>query len=100
MAVLHLVQGAARRNLELCLDRAGQGDAVLLLGDAVYAALRQAPATGGLLAPVRGIPVHVLRPDLEARGLAPSELAEGVRPVDYDGFVGLTVEYHPLLSWF
>ena len=42
--------------------------------------------------------VHVLMPDLEARGLA-DRMIEGVTPVDYSGFVGLTVASKNCQSW-
>lgn len=72
------------------LDFARPGDAVILIEDAVYGAT----AVGTPLTPVlaeaqaRGIAVHVLEADLEARGLS-TELPT----VDYAGFVALLGEH-------
>jgi tRNA 2-thiouridine synthesizing protein B len=99
MAALHLVSRspADSRSLEQCLARTGEGDAVLLLEDAVYAVAWDSPA---LAEASRRVALRVLAPDLEARGLDASRLPEGVVPVDYRGFVALTVDYTPILSWF
>ncbi|MGX2039590.1 sulfurtransferase complex subunit TusB [Methylocaldum sp. MU1018] len=98
MATLHLVNRspAESRALECCLARVGKGDAVLLIEDAVYAARK-----GAATAPSgQGAAFYVLGPDLEARGVEFSEIAEPVRIVDYGGFVELTVEYRLVQSWF
>jgi len=99
MAMLHLVQGRDRQTLEHCLDRVGEGDAVLLLGDAAYLAVRSVFRLKPRAASGR-IRLYVLHSDLEARGLQPGELEPGVTPIDYDGFVTHSVEFHPILSWF
>jgi tRNA 2-thiouridine synthesizing protein B len=71
MAALHLVfrSPAESRALEQCLMRAGEGDAVLLLEDGVYAAAEGSALGGVLRAAVGQVAVYVLAPDLEARGL-------------------------------
>ncbi len=72
------------------LDMALPGDAVVLIEDAVYAA-------GAVLTPLtphlndavaRGISLHVLEPDLQARGVE-----TGMDVVDYGGMVDLIAEY-------
>jgi tRNA 2-thiouridine synthesizing protein B len=42
--------------------------------------------------------IHVLMPDLEARGLA-DRIIEGVSPVDYGGFVDLVAGNNNCQSW-
>ena len=42
--------------------------------------------------------VHVLQPDLEARGLA-DRLLDGVSGVDYGGFVDLVAQSKTCQSW-
>ena len=42
---------------------------------------------------------YVLWPDIEARGLGESTLIEGVRTVDYGGFVDLVVEHDVTQAW-
>jgi tRNA 2-thiouridine synthesizing protein B len=98
MAALHLVfrSPADSRALEQCLARAGEGDAILLLEDGVYAAAGGS-VFGDRLRPAFGrMAVHVLVPDLEARGLEISTLAPGIRSVDY---VALTTAFNPIVSW-
>lgn len=111
MAALHLVfrSPAESRALEQCLMRAGEGDAVLLLEDGVYA-VAEGSALDGVLRAVGGrVAVYVLAPDLEARGLEvenPLPPGEGekrwepcIQPVDYPGFVALTTAHNPIVSW-
>jgi tRNA 2-thiouridine synthesizing protein B len=151
MAALHLVfrSPGESRALEQCLARVGEGDAVLLLEDGVYAAA-EGSVLGGMPRAMAGrVAVYVLVPDLEARGLEiqnplppgegrvrgvnkitslisssadvggedgkpylnsphPNPLPEGegeklrepyIEPVDYPGFVALTTEYNPIVSW-
>jgi tRNA 2-thiouridine synthesizing protein B len=111
MAVLHLVfrSPGESRALEQCLARVGEGDAVLLLEDGVYAAAEGSVFGGMPRAVMERVVVYVLVPDLEARGLEiqnPLPEREGeklrepyIEPVDYPGFVALTTEYNPIVSW-
>jgi len=72
----------------LCYAR--DGDTVLLIEDAVYAAgLIETPLTPIVTASqARGISVFALEPDCAARGIA------SVFPtVDYSGFVGLITDH-------
>jgi tRNA 2-thiouridine synthesizing protein B len=36
---------------------------------------------------------------LQARGVPPESLIDGIKLVDYDGFVELTTEYEKTQSW-
>jgi tRNA 2-thiouridine synthesizing protein B len=96
--VLHIVNKSPteRNALASCLAHAQAGHALLLIEDAVYAAtaggkaaLAQAPA---------GLAVYVLAPDLQARGLG-GKAAEGVKEVDYKGFVELVAAQPRVQSW-
>jgi tRNA 2-thiouridine synthesizing protein B len=100
MAALHLVFRSPGESsaLEQCLARAGADDAVLLLEDGVYGAVESAHGVFGRTG-APGPAVFVLVADLEARGLASSCLAPTVRPIDYPGFVALTVAHNPFVSW-
>jgi tRNA 2-thiouridine synthesizing protein B len=111
MATLHIISRspAESRTLEQCLTRAGEGDAVLLIEDGVYAADGSA-AEGMLRAAAGRMMLYVLLPDLEARGLEIPGLpvraerdplaAPAFQPVDYRGFVALTTSHQPIVSWF
>ena len=84
-------------SLDSCLDTATGGD-ILLIEDAVYAATRGNAAEAKLRAAMGRFKIHVLMPDLEARGLG-ERLLEGVSPVDYGGFVDLTANNKTCQSW-
>lgn len=97
--MLHIVNKSPLTSvtLESCLNTATGGD-VLLIEDAVYAATRGSAAEARLQSAMGRFKIHVLMPDLEARGLG-DRLAEGVTPVDYSGFVELTVSNKTSQSW-
>jgi len=102
MGVLHLVNRSPHQSASLaqCLARVGDGDAVLLLEGAVYAALKGSAAAPGLQEALARVAVYVLAPDLAARGVAAEEVAEGLALVDYEGFVELSLRHAPIQSWF
>jgi tRNA 2-thiouridine synthesizing protein B len=102
MGVLHLVSRSPHESpsLALCLARAGEGDAVLLLEDGVYAALNDAAFASALLKVCGKLAVYVLTPDLAVRGIEPEARVAGLIPVDYAGFVELSLRHAPILSWF
>jgi tRNA 2-thiouridine synthesizing protein B len=97
MSILHLVNKSPyeRTSLSTCAGYAKDGDAVLLIEDGVYAAVKGGKAAG-LLA---GLDVSVLGPDLAARGISDDKLVEGVSVVDYAGFVDLTCSKDKVQSW-
>ena len=82
-------------SLDSVLRVAPAGAPILLYEDGVYAA-----AAGAKSAPVQAAlashPVYALEADLEARGLA--AVLEGVRVINYEGFVEL-VEQHDVAPW-
>jgi tRNA 2-thiouridine synthesizing protein B len=101
MAVLHLVSKspADSRALERCLLRAGREDAILLIQNGVYCALRRSPASAFLIAAVRAGRVFVLADDLRMRGLEPDEICEDIAMIDYAGFVDLAARFPRSASW-
>ena len=98
MATLHIVNRAASSShaLQQCLDLASPGDAVLLIEDGVYSAL---PRIFSGIDLTSGVTVSVLATDVDARGLE-GRLTAAVASVDYDGFVTLTEQHNPVMSWF
>lgn len=96
--MLHIVNKSPteRNALASCLAHAKAGHALLLIEDAVYAA-----TTGGkaaLASAPAGLAVYVLAPDLQARGLG-GKTAEGIKEVDYKGFVELVAAQPRVQSW-
>jgi tRNA 2-thiouridine synthesizing protein B len=97
--MLHIINKSPLMNssLDSCLRVAQSGD-ILLIEDAVYAATSGNPFEGKIREAMGRFKVYVLRPDLEARGLADRIIA-GVLPVDYGGFVDLTTTNKNCQSW-
>ena len=98
--MLHIVNKSPSqtRTLDSCLRLAQAGHALLLIEDGVYAATRGNAAEAKLCAALANLEIYVLAPDLEARGMAQS-LAEGVKPIDYAGFVELVAQHKNCQSW-
>lgn len=80
---LHLV--FSRRGWHACRARLSEGDAIVLLGDGVYAA-DQVDASG----------VAVLEQDLKIRGV---KTAATHKLIDYPGMVELCTQHNPVVSW-
>ena len=96
--LLHTVNQSPfhRNTLAECLHCYREGDAILLLENGVYGALASQP----LAEPLGGKTCYAIRADLEARGLLALPLIEGISLIDYDEFVGLTVTYPVVNSWY
>jgi tRNA 2-thiouridine synthesizing protein B len=99
MGVLHLVSRSPYASLDLsnCLARLQSGDALLLLAGAVYGACYGSPIADAIRASPAAC--YVLIPDLKARGIAMDRMLPEITPVDFKGFVDLTVAYSRILSW-
>ncbi len=99
--MLHLVNKSPfeRNTLEACLKRATKGSSILLYEDAVYAALQGTTLAAAMAQAAKTHEIYVLTPDLTARGLDAASVLDGVRPVDYDGFVDLTADKGTVQSW-
>lgn len=97
--MLHIVNKSPmdRTTLESCLNTATGGD-LLLIEDAVYAATRGNAFESRLQAAMGRFKIHVLQPDLDARGMG-DRLMAGVTAVDYAGFVELVVSNKNCQSW-
>jgi tRNA 2-thiouridine synthesizing protein B len=98
--LLHIVNKSPyeRNSLESCLRFALPGAALLLIEDGVYAATRGNDVEARLREAMRRIDVYALRPDLEARGMA-GRVIDGIKLVDYEGFVDLVCERPNCQSW-
>ena len=97
MSMLHLVNKSPyeRNSLSTCVGYCREGDAVLLIEDGVYAAMRGGSASTML----KGLDVSVLGPDLAARGISEDKLLEGVKVVGYRDFVDLVEAKDKVQSW-
>lgn len=97
MSILHVVNKSPyeKNSVEVAAGYAKDGDAVLLIEDAVYAAVK----AGSANAKLNGLDVSVLGSDLAARGVAEDKLADGVKVIDYEGFVDLVEAKDSVQSW-
>ncbi len=100
--MLHIVNKSPyeNRTLENCLRviTNEEGAALLLTEDAVYAATKGNIAENSLKAVMGKIKVYALWPDLEARGMQ-DRVIDGIKLVDYAGFVDLVAEHPNNQSW-
>ena len=88
-------------SLQSCLTIAcsGAGNAVLLIEDAVYAALPAVAKSLDLQGKVASTELYALKDDLTARGLE-SSAAACITAVDYTDFVQLCVDHSNSHSWY
>ena len=98
--MLHIVNKSPleKTSLDSCLATAQPGAAVLLIEDGVYAATRGNAAEAKMREAMGQLKVYVLKPDMEARGMA-DRVMDGVTLVDYGGFVDLVTEHPNCQSW-
>ena len=99
--LLHTVNKSPfeKTSLASCLRYAREGSAVLLIEDAVYAAMSGTVVEGTIRDAMKSIRIYALGPDLAARGLDEAGIIDGIETVDYSGFVDLTVEYDKTQAW-
>jgi tRNA 2-thiouridine synthesizing protein B len=98
--MLHTVNKSPfeHKALETCLRFVRQGSAVLLIEDGVYAAAKDTAVSPKMQEALKTVTIYALKPDVEARGMQ-NRVMDGVRLVDYGGFVDLVVEHDAVQSW-
>jgi tRNA 2-thiouridine synthesizing protein B len=79
-----------------CLRIIAAGDALLLMGDGVYAAIADTDASAAIQA--SGAEIYVLEADTAAAGV--NNLLEGATRVDMGGFVALTERFPRQQAWY
>ncbi|MDH4133695.1 MAG: sulfurtransferase complex subunit TusB [Gammaproteobacteria bacterium] len=98
--MLHTVNKSPgeRNAFDACIAHVKKGGAILLIEDGVYAATNGTASAEKLKTVMKTVPVYALQPDIEARGMQ-SRVLDGVKLVDYGGFVDLVAEYPAVQSW-
>ena len=98
--MLHIVNKSPfdKNSLESCLSCAQDGSAILLYEDGVYGVLKGSAVAEKIQKAMSNITVYALEPDVKARGIA-DKVMDGIKLVDYDGFVDLTCEKEAVNSW-
>lgn len=96
--MLHTVNKSPFQNsaLENCLRLAREGDVILLLEDAVYAAAAGTAKSSLVEQALKRHTVYAIEADVKARGL--NNLIKEVHIASYADFVDL-VEQHPVHAW-
>ena len=80
-----------------CIRLLGEGDALLLLGDGVYAALCETAPCKHLMN--TGADLYVLEPDAAAAGIL-NLMEDKVKLVDFNAFVDLSEEFTRQQAWY
>lgn len=101
MAMLHIINKSPfeRNALNSCLRTAKRGGTVLFIEDGIYAALKKPQTAEKITQAMEDLSFYVLGPDIRARGMSEDQLIEGIKVVDYGGFVDLVAEHENLQSW-
>lgn len=102
MSTLHTVNKSpfATNTLASCLRVCAAQDAILLLEDGVFGAIKQAPCAEELDALIsKGLKVYAMESDIKARSLS-DKLHPGITVTDYNGFVQLSLDYRCVQSWY
>ncbi|MEM8845115.1 MAG: sulfurtransferase complex subunit TusB [Pseudomonadota bacterium] len=101
MAMLHTVNKSPfeRNTLESCISLAKSGSSILLTEDGVIGAMKGTAYAQKVADAMSNVSFYVLGPDLKARGLSESNVVDGIKVVDYNGFVDLTVDHESVQSW-
>ena len=99
--MLHTVNKSPGESDKLitCLRFTQEGDAVLLIENAVYAALADSEFARHLEGASSATSFYALTPDLAARGLLNKGINPDIRLIDYSGFVRLVTENNIVQSW-
>jgi tRNA 2-thiouridine synthesizing protein B len=96
--ILHTLNGAPGSTaFSDCARLLCPEDALLLLGDGVYAALAGTAAYKDLCN--TGASLYLLEPDGAAAGIL-GEVGDNVSPINFDAFVGLTERYAKQQAWY
>ena len=101
MSMLHIVNKSPfeRVAFKSCLDHALEGDAILMIEDAAVGAIDGTIIADEVKAAMADKTVYVLGGDLTARGMSEDRMIDGIKVVDYLGFVDLTAEHEKTQSW-
>jgi len=95
--MLHIIsRGSLEANL---FERVGSTDAILFIEDAVLMLLKTASLSETLQNLAKKQRLSVLIEDITIRGIAFEDLVANIKPVDYSGFVQLTLEHEVNYSW-
>ncbi len=101
MSQLHTVNKSPleRNTLESAITHAVKGNALLMIEDGVYGAMRDTHKSDIVSDAMDDISFYVMGPDLKARGIDETRIIDGIKIVDYSGFVALVAKHDATQSW-
>ncbi len=101
MALLHTVNKSPfeKSSLKSCIRLAAKGSSILLMEDGVYGAVKGTENSPMVADATGKVTIYALGPDLDARGVNKNNLIDGVKVVDYSGFVDLVAEHSATQAW-
>lgn len=101
MAILHTINKSPfdKNSLDTCVRLAKKGSSVLFIEDGIYGAMKGSAKSGVVEGSKGDLSFYVLGPDLKARGIGEDKLIDGVKVVDYNGFVKLAVDNDKVQAW-
>ncbi len=101
MGTLHTVNKSpfATPALQSCVAHAKDGDTILMIEDGVYGASAGTSVSEAVAARSGAVSFYVLGPDRNARGLDAANLIDGIKSVDYAGFVELAANSDRTQCW-
>ena len=101
MTTLNLINKSPfeRNCLESCLRLANPNSSILLIEDGVYAALENTCKSALIKDCQKDVKFFVLSNDIDARGLTEMVIIDGIKNIDYSGFVDLVETHDAVHSW-
>ncbi|HID82700.1 MAG TPA: sulfurtransferase complex subunit TusB [Chromatiales bacterium] len=100
MSMLHTINKSPfeKTSFEACLNHVNGDSSILMIEDGVYGAMK-GTAFSEKVAATNGVALYILGPDMQARGISEDRLIDGVKVVDYAGFVDLVTEHDKVQAW-
>ncbi len=101
MSTLHTVNKSPfdRNSLQSGAHHMIAGDAMIMIEDGVVGVRKGSSANASVKAALERGGVFVLASDLAARGIKPEDVMDGVKLVDYGGFVDLVTQHARTVAW-
>ncbi len=102
MTTLHTVNKSPfeRNSLDTCLSLCNNNSSILLIEDAVVAALSNTSLSERIIKVINsGVQIFALGEDLKARGLPEDRVIDQITLVDYLGFVNLATKNTRVQRW-
>ncbi len=88
-----------RTALQSCLRVMHEDDGIIFIEDAVISVKKDTPIAELIKEKILTGKCFFLKPDLEARGIKEESMTQGIKLVDYNGFVKLTIEFYRTQTW-